>query len=295
MTNRNPFFVPANTSSASPKENRFFHAREPMASNEESLHRIVDDVLLGGHVDSVHNFFDTVQRRAEADRLEYNQTAVLTYWWDLARLGMIALPGGKLGAGLLSSLEVVLTERGRALLQRGEESPHDPDRYLRRVRERVPAPDETALTYLAEAVTSWRAGVNRASAVMLGCSCERLILRLAEALQGRDLPPWSDRSGRALSGGRRPASISEVFEIVRDALMHLSTVGGFPGDLRDALDRKLTAVFEHARGLRNRSGHPTGDPVTADDAQAGLLLFPGFHEFVSRLESELLSRTSPRP
>ncbi len=51
----------------------------------------------------------------------------------------------------------------------------------------------------------------------------------------------------------------------------------------DALDRKLSAVFDHARGLRNKSGHPTGVDVSADDAEAGLLMFPGFYALVDEL------------
>jgi hypothetical protein len=54
-------------------------------------------------------------------------------------------------------------------------------------------------------------------------------------------------------------------------------------ELADALDRKLAAIFDHARGLRNQSGHPSGDDVTAEDAEAGLLLFPGFCDLVDKL------------
>lgn len=93
----------------------------------------------------MHNVPHAVQRRFQEERLEYDQAAVLVCWWDLARLGVIALPGGSLGAGF-SRPEVVLTDRGRTLLQCGEDSPDDPDNFLRRVRDRVPNPDEIALT-----------------------------------------------------------------------------------------------------------------------------------------------------
>ncbi|MDY7011108.1 MAG: hypothetical protein SVV80_10210, partial [Planctomycetota bacterium] len=56
-----------------------------------------------------------------------------------------------------------------------------------------------------------------------------------------------------------------------------------PGAMGDAIDRKLSAIFDHARALRNKSGHPTEADVSGDDAQAGLLLFPGFYAFIDDL------------
>ena len=49
---------------------------------------------------------------------------------------------------------------------------------------------------------------------------------------------------------------------------------GLPAALADGFDRKLVSIFEHARVLRNKSGHPTGEDVSQKEAQAGLLLFP---------------------
>jgi hypothetical protein len=57
--------------------------------------------------------------------------------------------------------------------------------------------------------------------------------------------------------------------------------------LGEALDRNPSAIFDHARGLRNQSGHPTGENVSAEDAEAGLLLFPGFCELADKIVEEL--------
>jgi hypothetical protein len=117
---------------------------------------------------------------------------------------------------------------------------------------------------------------------MLGCACERLVLLLAEAVGALDFQE-AKKVKKTLDGV--PIRISSLFDSLRAAL--LSIRERLPGDLRDALDRKLSAVFDHARGLRNQSGHPTGDDVSADDAQAGLLLFPGFCQFVHVLIKHL--------
>ncbi len=167
------------------------------------------------------------------------------------------------------------------MLERGEQSPHDPARYMEALRKRVGDPDEIALTYLDEAVGAFAAGLYRSSAVMLGCACERLVLILADAIVTAGLSPWAAKIKKKLSGP--PASISRLFDVVRDGLICRRDSKKLPGPLGDALDRKLSAIFDHARVLRNDSGHPTGVEVSGEDAEAGLLLFPGFYALVDDL------------
>lgn len=119
---------------------------------------------------------------------------------------------------------------------------------------------------------------------MLGCACERLVLILAETVAGENINPWSQRIAAKLS---KRVFISDLFDGVKDALMQLRSEKKLPRELGDALDRKLSAIFDHARGLRNQAGHPTGEVVSAEDAEAGLLLFPGFYELVDELVSHV--------
>jgi hypothetical protein len=178
-------------------------------------------------------------------------------------------------------LKIVVTERGKKLLERDEQSPHDPPKYLAAVRRRVESPDEITMSYLDEAVGAWHMGLYRASAVMLGCACERLVLMLGEEIVRANLPPWSGKIGKKLEGAI--VGVSELFDTVRDCLTQLPNERKLPGALGDAIDRKLTPIFDHARVLRNKSGHPTGDNVTSEEAEASLVLFPGFYAFVSDL------------
>jgi len=85
----------------------------------------------------------------------------------------------------------------------------------------------------------------------------------------------------------RRTFISELFDDVRSTLIELAQQKKLSRDVADALDRKLGAIFDHARGLRNDSGHPTDVDITSDDAEAGLLLFPGFYELVDKLIAQL--------
>jgi hypothetical protein len=85
--------------------------------------------------------------------------------------------------------------------------------------------------------------------------------------------------GKKLADPR--TNISGVYEDVRQNL--LARKQTLPSEIADKLDRKLSPVFDYARMLRNASGHPTGIPVAAEDAEAGLLLFPGFYAMCNRI------------
>lgn len=81
---------------------------------------------------------------------------------------------------------------------------------------------------------------------------------------------------------------TRVFQKVREALLDLAKKKKLPSKLADALDRKLTPIFEHTRALRNAAGHPTDDEISSDDAEATLLLFPGFYFFTDELMKALV-------
>jgi hypothetical protein len=254
------------------------------SNTNEQLKRMVDEALLAGREDCVHNLFNSVASRAKSAGIEFDGAVVLEYFWDLARIGVVAVPGEALHALPFRMPRILLTERGRRLLEQGEQSPHNPSKYMASVCDRVTAPDEIAMSYLGEAVEAWRSGLYRSSAVMLGCACERLVLLLAEAIAANEKLPRSDKIGKAIEGR---VFVSPLFEEIRAVLIQLKAEKKLPPKLGDALDRKLSAIFDHARGLRNQSGHPTDVEVPAEDAEAGLLLYPGFCELVDKLIQEM--------
>ncbi len=251
-----------------------------------ALRKIIDEILLEGQADSAHNVFNLAGHRANERGVPFDGRAALEYWWELARVGVVALPGDKLASTIHPVPSLVVTDRGRKLLGGGRLSPHDEARYLAAIRERIADPDAVTLAYLAEAIGGWRAGLCRSSAVMLGCACERLILLLAHRIAGATLPPWSSRLARSL-GRKAPTSVSTVYEDVRSALTASAGAGKLPGHLSDGLDRRLSAIFDHARRLRNEQGHPVDKPISAEDAEAGLLLFPGFYTFVDEVSKSI--------
>lgn len=251
--------------------------------NHQALKRLMEEAILRDTSDSLTNLFNDLVSQCEAKSVMFDWGAAIEHWWHLARLGVVAIPGAHLGGVSVGGRprHIFLTERGRRYLERGEKSPHDPPRYLEAVRKRVEGPDEIALTYLDEAVGAWVAELYRASAVMLGCACERLVLILADKIIAAGAAPWSAKIDRELKA--TPTRISRLFDLVRNCLSDLRGRKKLPAPLGDALDRKLSAIFDHARGLRNKLGHPTGEAVSREDAEAGLLMFPGFYALVDEL------------
>lgn len=252
-------------------------------ADHDDLRRLFDRVLLSTRENCAGNFFNEVGRAATQAGVAFDGAVVLEHWSDLVRTGMLAVPGDVVGGSHYTVPRMLVTAKGRRFLELGEQSPHNPSKYLAAVRRRISLPDEIAVSYLAEAVEAWRCGLYRSSAVMLGCACERLVLMLAEAIAGSPLAE-AEKVRKSLEGR---VFVSGLFDLIRSTLERLKAEKRLPHDLGDALDRKLSAIFDHARALRNESGHPTGEEVSAEDAEAGLLLFPGFYERVDKLISWL--------
>jgi hypothetical protein len=254
--------------------------------NSDSIKRVMDRLLLTPANDpaKIQDFFRSVQQQCKP----FVEEVAFGYWWHLVRIGAI-VPIGQLDAlpGLPQFALMVLTDRGRRFLEQGEHSPHDPVRYLETVRKHVQAPDKVVLDYLNDAVGAWTVGLNRPSAVMLGCACERLTIILAEQIVQASIPPWSEKVHKALANPVFGAS--RLFDLVRDCLNQLPEEKRLPIALADALDRRLSAIFDHVRRLRNQSGHPTGTNISSEEAEAGLLLFPDFYVLVDGLCQHLRS------
>jgi len=262
-------------------------------SNIADLTDLVDDALRnvlrkpGLGVRTPNDFFRYLDRRASVKKMKWDASVILEHWCWLQRTGAIVLTGvdkyhedpSPSGTEPLPGFHI--TARGRKWLESAEVSPHNPARFYERIRRGIASPDEVVMTYLDEAVGAWAAGLNRAASVMIGCACEQLILLLAVSLSEANVPPYSEKLKKDIqSAAKAPVSISTIFGRVRDALLALAGDKKLPGDIADALDRKLTPIFEHSRELRNASGHPTAVPVTNEDAEGVLLLFPGFYLFV---------------
>ena len=210
----------------------------------------------------------------------------------MARIGVIAFPGELATISAAGVPRLLLTKRGRSFLEKGEKSPHNPQKYYNYFKDKVNQPDIIVMTYLDESVGAWANGLYRSCVVMLGCACERLILILAQVVSNYEIPPWSDRLKKMIEKSRQtPVSVSQLFDEAREALLNLAGDKKLSGKLADSIERKLTPIYNLSRGLRNQAGHPSGDEVSSEDAEGCLLLFPGFYFLVEDITKYLKNNT----
>ena len=211
----------------------------------------------------VGRFLDLAERYAKIDDRSFTKAeerrVLDQYWSDLHRSGVIDAAGESFW----------LTDWGREVLAGAVPSPHDRQGYMAAIRSA--GADPIALAYAEEAVAAWHAHLDRAAVVMTGVACERLVILLAEAIAGRAFPPYDERLAGLL---RQWTPIATVYERAREALVAARNV--LAPEVRDGLDRRLSAVFEHVRTLRNEQGHPTGAGIEHSVAHAALILFPTF-------------------
>jgi hypothetical protein len=254
----------------------------------EMVPRMVDEVLIKHCSPAVHplrqpatlhTVVALVERLAEEKQLSVNWPLIwptfLDYWWSLCRLGVVAIPGTD-WRNESSRPPGIVTPWGLERLQRGDDSPHDPERYLTRLRARVATPDSIVIAYIGEALAALRAGLFRSTVVMAGCAYERVVRALASAAA-----PRGPKLGKLASDPRTPVAA------LADALLETLKVCDLPGDLAEPLERRLAGPFEHARGLRNENGHPTGKTASEDDARSAVVLFPPFYGYAEALRREL--------
>jgi hypothetical protein len=207
---------------------------------------------------------DAIARSLGTNRNPDTDQAVLTQWNDLFRTGILAW-----GLNLSNPNPPFfhLTERGRRALESLARDPANPAGYLRHLAS-VAALDPIAMSYLAEALDCYVDGLFKASAVMIGCAAERVILTLREltvqklTMLGKTIPQnltdW------------RIKTVSDALHSFFDCYSRT-----FSRELQEPFGAYWAAFAQQIRAARNDAGHPTSvDPVTPDTVHASLLIFP---------------------
>jgi hypothetical protein len=207
---------------------------------------------------------DAVGRKLCANRDQNLEQAVLTQWHDLFRTGLLAW-----GLNLSNPNPPFfhLTERGRQALASLARDPSNPAGYLRHLAS-VASIDPIAMSYLAEGLDCYVDGLFKASAVMVGCAAESVILCL------RDLAAQKLTAlGKAIPANLNDWRIKTVSDALHGFFDEYS--GTFSRELREPFEAYWAAFAQQIRAARNDAGHPTSvDPVTPDTVHASLLIFP---------------------
>lgn len=167
-----------------------------------------------------------------------------------------------------------ITEYGKTCLEASEILPYDPDGYLAQLRIDVPDIDDVAMRYLSESLECLRRNCLMATTVMLGGATEQVFILLVESLGNaiQDTNRQRTFEKKAVNEWR----LKPKFDHFRAEMTSVVALPSFPNELKEDLDVKLLGIFSLIRRSRNDVGHPTGKPVSREDAHGALLLFPGY-------------------
>ena len=174
-----------------------------------------------------------------------------------------------------------LTEYGKSILDSPDPVPYDTDEYLKHLKSIAPNIDSIAMTYVAEGLDCFVRGNYTASLVMLGVGSEKLMLDLAQALQGA-LP---DKEATKMQKSTKEDKVSIVYlEFKKHLSPHIKML---PPALKDGLELLLDGVFTIIRKHRNEAGHPTGKRFDRLTVLGLFSVFPSYCEQVSQLIEHL--------
>ena len=213
------------------------------------------------------------------NRIEYQQ-ALLTLWYDLFRSGYLAWGFNFDNPG---PPWCHLTENGRNLLKNFSRDPANPDGYLQYLSSQASI-NEIAESYIREALQTYNASCFKATAVMVGCAAESIVLELRDALVSR-----MTALGKDLPRGLQHWMIKTVLDAIEKELEPYTKINiqpSMPKSLAESFSYYWSAFTGQIRSTRNEAGHPSSvDPVTPDTVHAALLTFP----LQAKLTSELMS------
>lgn len=213
------------------------------------------------------------QRLGIKGNIEAEQV-LLTIWHDLFRIGMIA-PGYDLCNPDLPFVH--MTDAGRASLAHISRDPTNPDGYLAHLSSQQLI-DPIALSYIHEAVLAYNSACHKASAVMVGCATERLVLLVRD-----ELVAGLSRIGKVV-----PKELADWrYKTVRDSVtaeLEAQTQHMRPIRLKESFTAFWIPLTEQPRLYRNDAGHPkTVDPVSPETVHSNLLIFPELAKLVADL------------
>jgi hypothetical protein len=178
-----------------------------------------------------------------------------------------------------------LSQYGEDCVKSRDILPHDPENFLRHVQRNVGfAPTEKR--FVEQALQAYLRNLPDASAVMLGCASEYLVISLAEALANSD-PGKEKRTEDAIKSGKA----ARMLDTVNCRLASLRQSGD-PRALPDALekirDTQYRAAGDVIRLSRNQAGHPhLGGPADRDYCYTLLRLFVIYREWMVQARQHL--------
>ncbi len=227
-----------------------------------------------GYLQSSSVLGETAKRLNVKGSIEHEQI-ILTVWHELFRTGHLAWGYNLSNPG---PPFLHLSELGRKAMSNFSRDPVNPTGYMAYLDAKATL-NPISRSYLDEALKTFNNNCIKASAVMIGCALESIILHMRDILidclttSGADVP-------RGLTDWKIKTIINTL-EREYD-----SKKSNMPRELFDAYDAFWNAFIGQIRIARNDSGHPKNvDPVTVETVHSSLLIFPEVAKLVNIIES----------
>jgi hypothetical protein len=202
--------------------------------------------------------------------------AILDAWHGLYRSGLVTW-GTTLIQNLPFEESAHLTEYGQKAIADVSRDPSNRAGYLA-VLDSLIQRTAIAWAYAEEAVSSYNAGLNRATAVLIGAASESLVLELRDALVARRAKLQRSAIQKLVDW-----RIKTVLDAMNEEILRVAKAT-MTQDLRERFTSHWPALTGQIRRTRNEAGHPESvAPVTRDIVHAALLTFPE----VARLAKDL--------
>jgi hypothetical protein len=195
--------------------------------------------------------------------------------WDMIIEGLIRPGTAEQGSGTVSSLH--LTEFGKKALK-DPTTPYDPDGYIRRLTEGIPAIDRVIVTYITESVETLRRHCLLSSTMTLGCASEKAILLMFNAYADALNPADKMKFQKAIEKLRGIKQQHEEFMKWYERNLKEKLKADKGNDWVAQLENALQLVFHHYRHVRNDAGHPTGNVLSREEVHEHLVVFPRYLE-----------------
>lgn len=234
---------------------------------------VLDATGVISYVASQLNINDTTDPNRDKQRL------LLTIWNDLFREGLVAW-----GADIahMNPPHCHLTNRGRELLNNISRDPRNPRGYMTNL-DSLTTIDPIARSYIEESLKTFQSQCWKATAVMVGCAAECLVLLVRKTLvEQLNTANKMVSLNHGLQNNLNDWRISRVLDAIGRALSPYERT--MQPVLRETYTRLWSRISEEVRLARNEAGHPKGiDSVDESTVHAILLLFPAYAKLASDL------------
>lgn len=201
------------------------------------------------------------------------QQALLTLWHDLYRSGHISWGFDIYNPNMPFCH---LTQIGRKALEHLSRDPFNPDGYLKHLQTIAPI-SSIPQSYIEESLRTYNSNCFKATAVMIGCANEALLLELRDTLVSK-----MTSLGLSVPKNLNDWKIKKVIDSLKHEID--AKLVSMPSDLKESYESYWPAFTQQIRTTRNDAGHPASiTPVTAERVHASLLIFPEVSLFLSQL------------